>query len=129
MPWLRAGGGRPRAAEFVEFFSCVRPHRNKPMNDAEKRLAALWEYKSMDTPPEQAFDELTQLTRFICGTPIVLVTLLDLKRPWFKSVVGLSVSETPLEHAFCAHAIKQEKVFLVPNASRDDANFWRNVED
>jgi GAF domain-containing protein len=90
------------------------------MNDAEKRMAALWEYKIMDTPPEQAFDDLTQLTSFICGTPIALVTLLDLQRQWFKSSFGLSVSETPLEHAFCAHAIKQERVFLVPDATRDD---------
>lgn len=74
----------------------------------------------MDTPPEADFDDLTLLTTFICGTPIALVTLLDTQRQWFKSVVGLDATETPIDQSFCAHAIKQEGVFLVPDASLDD---------
>ncbi len=88
--------------------------------DLQKRLAALSEYMVMDTPPEQAFDDLTRLTSFICGTPIALVTLLDQKRQWFKSRVGLAATETPLEHAFCRFAIKQEKVFIVTDTLDDD---------
>jgi GAF domain-containing protein len=90
------------------------------MNDPEKRLAALREYEIMDTPPEEVFDDLTKLTSCICGTPIALVTLLDTRRQWFKSKVGISISETPLEHAFCAHALEQEGVFLVPDAETDE---------
>lgn len=90
------------------------------MNETEQRLVALREYEIMDTPPEQAFDDLTRLTSFICDTPIALVTLLDLRRQWFKSKVGLSASETPLEQAFCVHAIAQENVFIVPDATRDE---------
>lgn len=89
------------------------------MNDEQLRLAALQEYQILDTPDEQAFDDLANLTSIICGTPIALVTLLDSKRQWFKAARGLSVRETPLEHAFCAHAIQQEAVFLVPDASLD----------
>lgn len=95
------------------------------MNDPMNRLEALAEYGIMDTPPEQAFDDLTRLTTFICGTPMALVTLLDSRRQWFKSTVGLSASETPLEHAFCAHAIEQENVFLVTDATQD-ARFATN---
>jgi len=89
------------------------------MSDAAKRLAALQEYNIMDTPPEEAFDDLTLLTSFICSTPMAMVTLLDSERQWFKSKVGIGATETPIEYAFCAHAIEQEKVFLVPDASCD----------
>jgi GAF domain-containing protein len=89
------------------------------MNAAEARLQALEAYEIMDTPPEQAFDDLTYLTTFICETPIALVTLLDTHRQWFKSAVGVTVSESPIELAFCTHAIQQEKVLLVRDASQD----------
>src|SRR5687768_12556841 len=85
----------------------------------ELRIAALREYQIMDTPPEQAFDDISLLTSFICGTPIALITLLDRERQWFKSRVGLETEQTPIDQAFCAHAIAQEKVFLVPDATQD----------
>ena len=91
----------------------------------QRRVDALREYAIMDTTPEEGFDDISRLTSFICGTPIALITLLDLDRQWFKSRVGLDATETPIEHAFCAHAIKQEKVFLIPDAEKDD-RFARN---
>lgn len=96
------------------------------LDNPEKRAAALREYQIMDTPPEQAFDDLTRLTSFICDTPIALVTLLDTHRQWFKSAVGMpQAGETPLEHAFCAHAIKHPEVMHVRDAT-DDTRFAAN---
>ncbi len=91
-----------------------------PPDLGEKRVAALNEYEIMDTPPEEVFDDISRLTSFICDTPIACVTLLDMNRQWFKSRIGLTDSETPIEHAFCAHAIRQEQVFLVPDATLDE---------
>ena len=47
-----------------------------PSCEAE-RLAALRDYDVLDTPSEQAFDDLTRLAASWCQTPIALVSLVD----------------------------------------------------
>ena len=96
-----------------------------PRNEND-RLRTLRAYKILDTKPEERFDELTQLAALICDVPISLITLVDADRQWFKSRVGLELSETPRAHAFCTHAIMQPKMFEVPDAALDE-RFSENV--
>ncbi len=89
-----------------------------PPNEAD-RLNALRSLEILDTPPELAFDDLTQLAAFACGTPIALISLVDPCRQWFKSRVGLDATETHRDIAFCSHAILQNDLFIVPDATED----------
>ena len=90
--------------------------------DEQARLAALRRYRILDTEPERAFDDLTMLASYICGTPMALITLIDEDRQWFKSEVGIGVRETERSVAFCTHAIQHPGIMEVPDA-REDPRF------
>jgi GAF domain-containing protein len=89
-----------------------------PQNE-KKRLKVLWQYDVLDTVPEEVFDELTELAARICEAPIALISLVDEKRQWFKAKVGVTVSETSRDFSFCAYAITQSELFIVPDATQD----------
>lgn len=91
----------------------------KPANERE-RLNDLNAYSIMDTHAEKDFDEIVNLASTICSTPISLVTLLDEKRQWFKARHGLEAPETSRDIAFCAHAILENNLMVVPDALQDE---------
>ena len=94
-------------------------------SDEAARLAALQQYRILDTAPEQAFDDLTALAGLACAAPIALVSFVDRDRQWFKSKVGVGFCETPRAVAFCARAILADDLFIVPDALAD-ARFAAN---
>lgn len=90
------------------------------IQNEKKRLKILWQYDVLDTVPEEVFDDLTELAAQICEAPIALISLVDETRQWFKSRKGVSVQETSRDISFCAHAIQQDGLFIVKDATKDD---------
>jgi GAF domain-containing protein len=85
----------------------------------ETRLQALRELLLLDTPPEARFDRIVQFAAAQFEMPIVLVTLVDRERQWFKASVGINVCETAREISFCGHAITEPELFIVTDARHD----------
>ncbi|MGB3769372.1 MAG: GGDEF domain-containing protein [Phormidesmis sp.] len=77
------------------------------------RLAKLQDYNLLDTPPELAYDDIAKLAAYVCHTPVALVSLVDSKRQWFKSAVGLDVADTPRSIAFCSHTIQRKGLMVI----------------
>ncbi|MBA3296172.1 MAG: GAF domain-containing sensor histidine kinase [Acidobacteria bacterium] len=97
------------------------------MGDSEQSVAVeavRWTevFESIET---NEFKELALLAREVSRSPIALVTLVDEERHWFTSVTGASLTAGPWEQTFCAHAVQQHAVFVVPDA-RQDPRFAAN---
>ncbi|MFN3360492.1 MAG: ATP-binding protein [Pseudanabaenaceae cyanobacterium] len=87
-----------------------------PPNEAD-RLAELYRYQVLDTPPEPTFDDLTRVAAITCQVPVALVSLIDADRQWFKSCYGFAACEPPREEAFCAYTILGDEPFIVEDAT------------
>ena len=108
---LEPAGPRPSA--------CPVPNREAD------RLESLGAYGILDTPPEEAFDDLAALASRICDAPMALISLVDRDRQWFKARIGIDIAETRRDIAFCAHTIAGDGIMVVPDA-RADARFAEN---
>ncbi len=87
-----------------------------------ERLTALRRADLLDTPPEEAFDQLTGLAARLLDAPIAFVSLVDKDRQFFKSCIGpvpeptLSQRQTPLSHSFCQYAVASQEPLLIEDA-------------
>ncbi|MDB5919407.1 MAG: putative sensor protein [Massilia sp.] len=89
-----------------------------PADDAD-RLAALRQLLILDTAPDERFDKIVAFAAYEFDAPIVLISLIDSERQWFKSRLGVDVCETPREMSFCGHAIVEAGIMVVPDAAVD----------
>ena len=95
-------------------------------SNERRRMDALRRAAIIDTPPEPAFDALTSLATHLFEVPMSLVTFIDEERQWFKSRVGLELTQTARTIAFCENTIATDQVFVVEDA-RASARFVDNV--
>lgn len=84
------------------------------------RLRKLLDLGILDTPPEPEFDDIVRAAQDACDAPIVVLSLLDDHRQWFKARIGIEVCETELDVSFCAHAVAQASTLLIADVALDE---------
>lgn len=87
--------------------------------DEVARLHATRATGLFDTPAHAHYDRIVRVAALLTDMPIALVSLLDEKRQWFKSRIGLSITETPRSWAFCNYTIMENKIMIVEDATQD----------
>lgn len=90
-----------------------------PHNESQ-RLRALLDYEILDTTPESDFDDLVTMARELFDVPIVLISLIDRDRQWFKAKVGIDIEETTRDVSFCTHAVASGKMLVVEDSLLDE---------
>ena len=94
-----------------------------PQNE-HLRLKVLKGHSILDTEKEPEFDEITFVASQVSECPIAIISFIDEKRQWFKSVHGLDICEAPREVSFCAHAINETSgSFEVMDTLKDERFF------
>jgi len=89
-----------------------------PLSATARRQQALQAYAILDTPEEEAFNQLAALAAHVCATPMALVNFLDDRRQWFKARIGVNLRQTDLALAFCKHWMDgRDEVVEVSDAS------------
>lgn len=109
----------------MEISSAAAQDQVSPESIENERLQALLGTHLLDSAPNARFDTITNLVARVFRAPIALISLVDEHRQWFLSRVGLNVTETPRCDAFCAHAINEELLLVIEDASAD-TNFKNN---
>lgn len=89
------------------------------VTNEDLRLQVLRRYDILDTAPEETFDRLTRIVAAALRVPIAAVSLVDDHRQWFKSRIGLAVTETPRSASFCAHTMLEDGAMVVTDARQD----------
>ena len=74
-------------------------------------LDDVYPYQNISSAPEAAFDDLTRLAACVCQTPIALLCLINDKRRWIKSQVGLEEGATASYLALCIETILQSQAW------------------
>ncbi len=96
------------------------------MRHDPKRLAELQRLMILDSSPERDYDHVAQVLATSLDVPIAIINLLDDRRDWFKSCVGLTQSESPAATSFCEAFFNSEDALIVVEDTTLDPRFSRH---
>ena len=90
-----------------------------PDNESD-RLRALGSYQIVDSAPEIAYDDLTQLAADLSHCPVAIINLVADKREWFKAKTGLPANATEEPRgSICSTTIVHNDLVVIPDLTKD----------
>lgn len=98
---------------------CELNHLATAKFDEPGRQRALDRLEVVGSTVETPFERIIDLVKTTLNAPICAVSLIDNDRQWLKAYRGLSVDQTPRDVAFCDHAIRAERPFIIEDATKD----------
>jgi GAF domain-containing protein len=95
------------------------PRDINPVNNLElQRLKAVNKYLLFNVNKE--IEGIAKLTSFLTNKPIALITLIDSDEQIILASEGVELKRMPRATSFCNHAIEQNELMVVEDASKDD---------
>lgn len=92
-----------------------------PAHEAD-RVASLRRLDLLGTPPSEGFEAIARVAATALRAPIVLASLVDAERLWFKARAGLGAHESERRGSFCSQVVLQGHPLAVRDAL-DDPRF------
>lgn len=85
----------------------------------DQRLSATRRYLDFHLNREKELQDITMLASVICKAPIALITLMDEDVQFINASTGADIREMPRKTSFCTHAIENDSIMEVTDASQD----------
>ena len=96
------------------------------MRTNPSRLAELKRHMILDSSAEKAYDDIAKLLATSLEVPIAIVNFLDDDRDWFKSCIGLPLTESPVFTSFCEIFFTTSEDLIVVEDTRENALFSKH---
>jgi signal transduction histidine kinase/PAS domain-containing protein len=89
-----------------------------------RRLEALYSLGILHTPPDPAFDALTDVLRMLLDVPLAMIALIDRDHAWAKSISGhmMGPNYCPRDQALCNIVVRRKAMLVVEDAQSDPAH-------
>lgn len=91
-----------------------------------ERLRTLYALEILDSDAEKEFDDIVQIAARLTHSPVSFISFVDEKRQWFKSKIGLNITESSRESSICSVGIEAETDFFEIKNILQDSRFKNN---
>jgi diguanylate cyclase (GGDEF)-like protein len=89
-------------------------HKNE-----DARLRTLHDLNVLHMPVGEQLNSLCRIAAKLLDVPVVLISLLDESRQWFKASYGLDIESTSRDLAFCNYTVLGAGTFVVKDTKKD----------
>ena len=90
-----------------------------PLRFEQQRSEVLQRYRILNGSEVHVASQIAQTTAMVLGVPIVLASLNERYRNWYRSAHGASPAEIEALQDFCSQANLSESAFAVPDVRED----------